>query len=364
MALLVGSAAARHWFGHRTRRPGTWDVWATTDQVGPLLAEIAGAAGDPDGVAVGATLRIADRRRTYSVIVVSAESAKGRFIAANAKSEAVPGAASLRIARPQSLLLIKRGHLCDPKAWHKHIDDYHFLRRRVRPGDASAAEHDAFAAEIAETRAARGSGSDELSMKIRNEVFFGTYKDGAVRFYEHDDLHRATCYYGRPLYLALKDDPDLAFVPEANFRRLPDIDKLRLVREECYALALERAVIPARELGIDWPDRSAFLHGLRRICTDLARGWFRDFAIERFPEIVDYDVDFVRRFDAAVRSGAIVRRRGPSSASERQAVLDYLARLARKDEDASLAPGARTSAAIVRTRGGRDLSPDATPAPA
>jgi hypothetical protein len=220
--------------------------------------------------------------------------------------ESAPGA-PMRVAPATSLLLIKRSHLYDPAGWHKHIADYHFLRSRVVESDITPAEREAGAARLAEWNARHTKGVGSGPMRVPNEVFFAGTRMAQIRAYEHDDLHRSTCYRAEPLYRALEDDQSLPFVSGRRFERFDEVDKLRLVREESYAIALERAVIPALELGRTPDARRAYQHALRRICTNLTTGWFRDFAIEHYPEVCEPDIDFVGRFEVAAATGAIRR---------------------------------------------------------
>jgi hypothetical protein len=248
------------------------------------------------------------------------------------------------VARPGSLLLLKRSHLDDAREWHKHIVDYHFLKKRVPVSSITAAERSAYARRCLE-RAAQGS-SIEPSMQVPNEVFFARYKHDAIRLFVHDDLHRATCHYDEPLYQRLKVDRSHAYVRRDRFRRLAREDKIRLVLEESYAMALERVVLPARELGVACSTRHAFLHALHRICTDLTRGWFRDFAIEHYPEIAADNSDFVGRFDDAVRRG-VIQRQAPArlTRTTRAALRAQLSRIAARDVHSALP---RVSAGEVR----------------
>lgn len=324
--LLVGSAALRYWFPREARTGTKWDLWSSPEEFERWWSAGAGVprlSDDPVVSQLG--------ERTYRVIQVKPGSSESLFIDANAQSDCLPGTAQpIRVAQPSSLLLIKRSHLHRVPQWYKHITDYHFLKARVREGDITAAERSAYEKRRAEVAACFPD--REPSMRVPNEVFFARYKHRSVRLYEHDDLHRATCHYHTPLYQQLKTDRRLAYVPKRTFEQLSPADKVRLVQEECYAIALERIVLPARELGVEYCARRAFLHALHRICTDLTQGWFRDFAVEHYPDVLKDDTDFVGRFDAAVRRG-LIRRQAPSPlpADARAALEAQLTRVAQRD---------------------------------
>ena len=77
------------------------------------------------------------------------------------------------------------------------------------------------------------------------------------------------------------------------------------MREECYAIALERMVLPATAFALAVEATDAYLYALHRVSTDLATGWFRDFAIDHFPQLATPDRDYVGRFEAACAAGDV-----------------------------------------------------------
>jgi hypothetical protein len=241
------------------------------------------------------------------------------------------------VASPVSLALIKRSHLYDPADWHKHVADYHVLRASIIAASIKPEHRAAGEQRLSEWRAQHPGDRGSNSMRIPNADFFANTRAALIRAYDHDDLHQATCYGERPLYQQLKDDPSLAYVFGRHFEALSHLERIRLVREETYAIALERVVIPSIELDRPWDADRAFLHALRRICTNLTTGWFRDFAIENYPEICKYDTNFVGRFlDALARDE--VRRLPVLSGARpwRERLADHLAEISGLDTHAAL----------------------------
>ena len=135
----------------------------------------------------------------------------------------------------------------------------------------------------------------------------------------------------------LKHDLGQAFVPRSGFDQLSHRDQIRMVREECYALALERVLIPAEDLRVPWSENHGFQHALRRICTTLARGWFRDFVIDHYAEVSAYDTRFLDVYHRAVEEGKLSRKLLQITPEDRRAWLtDYLDVQAMKDRDAAI----------------------------
>lgn len=242
---------------------------------------------------------------------------------------------NIRVASPETLVLVKRAHLYLTSGWHKHIEDYHGLLAHL-PSPVCERRLKA-AYEAMRERVIALVDAKRWTMRVSNEAFFSDFKYPYLRSFEHDDLHRATCYGVQPLYEQLKRNPSEAYIPRAAFERLSQEDKIRLAREEAYALGLERVLIPALEIGAICSEQRGFLHALRRLSTSLARGWFREFLIDYYPEIFPYDKPFRRDFLRAVETGQVRRRNFLMSAGERRPSLQaYWAGLEVKDREACM----------------------------
>jgi len=324
-----------------------WELWASADDIPSACRVIPAGANAKAAQASGHTVFRWPAPEGGITARVCATGASGAmFIRANADAPRVMTPTGLvPVARPASLMLIAKASLIEAEDWLAHMREYHDLRPHVRDEDISPLERSAYELRSREA-AARAKPVHRVSMRVPNEVFFGSFTHGDIRLYEHDDLHCATCYYDVPLYLKLKAEPELAFIPRGNFERLDHRDRVRLVREECFAIALERVVIPAETLGIRYRPEEAYLYALHRVCTDLATGWFRDFAIDAFPDAEAIDTDYVDRFHAAISAGRARRRRkGPISAGIRQALADNLDRVASRQWLAGL-PGEMCRAVV------------------
>ena len=139
------------------------------------------------------------------------------------------------------------------------------------------------------------------------------------------------------MYQKIKSVQAEAFVPFSGFEQLTHHDRIRMVREECYALALERVLIPAQDLGIPWDENQSFQHALRRVCTNLARGWVRDFAIDNYPEVSRYDKPFLNEYHRALAQGKLSRKVLPITVEARRAwLLEYMNSQIEKDRDAAM----------------------------
>ena len=75
---------------------------------------------------------------------------------------------------------------------------------------------------------------------------------------------------------------NLAWCVKDLWDKLSQTQKLQCVAEETYVIATERFMVPN-----DWncPTKKAYYFALKKVCTTLTSGWFRDFAIDNFPEV-------------------------------------------------------------------------------
>lgn len=198
----------------------------------------------------------------------------------------------------RGLMLIKRSHLHRPLGFEKNIRDYHQIRDLTTPrsglGPASGETYDRLLKKL--TKQTKDLYGDRVpSLRKSKTEFFDDY---VTKVFEHDEIHAATCYGLRPIFERLKPQGDESvWCDRSLWDQLPIFEKVQCVQEEAFVIALERFIIPS--LVVDKPHSSAkmaFGMAVSKICTTLCSGWFRDFAIENWPQVMDYKVDFLGKF--------------------------------------------------------------------
>lgn len=117
------------------------------------------------------------------------------------------------------------------------------------------------------------------------------FKDAVKRIYVHDSIHASVAYYDAPLYERILMDGEEVKVDKSKFDAMSHEDKIKLAREEVYATALERLIVPS---DYKYSPRRAYSWALRRTITSLARGWFALFMAENLRELWKPDVDYVQ----------------------------------------------------------------------
>jgi len=199
------------------------------------------------------------------------------------------------------LYLTKKSHIHYPIHYDKNIADYSLLKDII---DFEKAEKykEYFNMRSQEIK-------DRVNKKLptlnrTNEDFFNRSKNVVGYIFEHDDIHEAIKHYERPVYEMMKRDFSKAWCEKDMFYNLPHEYKIKCVQEEAYVIALERYIILRKG---DYHDpQLAYKAALQRICTTLCSGFFRDFAVEHYFEILDaYSDNYVSKFKEKLFSGLI-----------------------------------------------------------
>lgn len=121
-------------------------------------------------------------------------------------------------------------------------------------------------------------GSKKAKLNQSAEEFFNS---NVKRIYEHDSIHASIAYYDEPLFNKILRDGSEVAVSREKFEALSHEDKLKLVREEIFATALERRVIASG--GKDW--RVGYQWALEKTITSFSSGWFPLFIVLNFNQL-------------------------------------------------------------------------------
>ncbi len=179
------------------------------------------------------------------------------------------------------LYSIKKSHIHQPINWYKHIDDYHFLKKIL------IIDH------LEEITKKRSKETDiRLNTRTPNlnqsvDEFVKESQNILNRIFDHDDLHKIVAYYEHPLYFKIQPSHDRVMCSKDLWEELNYEDKIKCVLEEAYVISLERKIVPMLfQQGNFYTKETAVKWAIMRICTTLASGWFRDFSINNYYEIL------------------------------------------------------------------------------
>lgn len=175
------------------------------------------------------------------------------------------------IVNPMGLALVKRSHLWRDLGFDKHITHWNKYLQPVTVFKNDFDE-DYLKRRTAATMQMFPQGHPKLNQTV--EKFFD---DAVTKKYNHDFLHELYAHHDKPLYTYMQSNPELAWCEKDKWNKFSFDDKIKCVQEEAYVIATERFLVPS---GWNFPERLAYFNAVKKICTTLCSGWFRDFAID------------------------------------------------------------------------------------
>jgi hypothetical protein len=132
-------------------------------------------------------------------------------------------------------------------------------------------------------------GAKRVDLDMDKADFFD---DAVPRTYDHDSVHYSVAYGDHPMYEDFLKDGEEIMMDMKKIWAAPFEDQVRLFREEIYATALERKVIPSNYTA---SPHAAYAWALKRTITSLTKGKSARFIAENLDIFRKPDVDYVQR---------------------------------------------------------------------
>lgn len=202
--------------------------------------------------------------------------------------------------------LTKKSHITYPIHFEKNMIDLQAIMRnegtKFISTELSELELLYLKRRIEETKLRNPQKTPNLN--VSTEDFFSS-KLPVDAYFVHDDLHNLMAHRDKPIFEMMQSDNSKAWCEKDMFFRLPFEYRLEAVVEEAYVIAMERYIIP--QYGKDLNNHFiCFKKAVQRICTTLTSGWFREFAIQNYSEVLSkYDENFTLKFINAYNNGLI-----------------------------------------------------------
>lgn len=171
----------------------------------------------------------------------------------------------------------------DNGSWNKHMQDISWLQSLTQAKFIPELH------EILYRVWENVYGKKKANLELAPDKFFNPLVD---RKFEHDSIHESVAYYQEPLFNEiLRDDHEVA-VSKKKFDNLSQEKKLQLVREEIYATALERHIIPK---DYNMKAQAAYNLALMQTIISFSKGWFPLFIVLNYNEIRRPDVNYISK---------------------------------------------------------------------
>lgn len=210
---------------------------------------------------------------------------------------------SFSVLNAEFLFLTKKSHIVFPIHFEKNIADY-LLLKNISKLKKTKLEKEFFKLRRKEGQERYDIYSKTPKLNVTNDRFFKYSGVEDNRVFIHDDLHEVVKHKEKPIYEYLKKDFEKAWCEKEMFFNLPFEMQIQCVQEEAYVISLERYIIPK-----EYEYENYFLcykRALKRICTTLCSGFFRQFALDNYDKVIQaYTEDFVHKFNEAYKSGKL-----------------------------------------------------------
>lgn len=150
----------------------------------------------------------------------------------------------------------------------------------------------------------RDYGKKIIDLNMDKADFFD---DAVPRKWDHDSVHYSVAYGDYPLYEDfLKDGEEIAMDMKKVWSA-PFDTQVKLFREEIYATALERTLIPR---DYKFSPRRAYAMALQKTITNLTKGRSATFLVDNLDTFMQPDVDYVKRHKERAHMLVPHRRKG------------------------------------------------------
>lgn len=198
------------------------------------------------------------------------------------------------IASPETLLLLKRSHLPFNIHWKKNMSDYLFFKQHVNMDNLNERWHYVFNLRFEEIKTRVNF--KERNFDVSNSDFFKASEKMVNRLLPHDNIHWATCFFDKPLFMTVKDDLNKAIMNPDKVNALSHDLKIKLIQEETMALAIERYILPAFKSNKIYNPKEAYSTTAAKMVYNYLPMFLRFFAIDNYLEILDLKIDYVEKF--------------------------------------------------------------------
>lgn len=188
-----------------------------------------------------------------------------------------------RYATLDELYTIKISHaywVLPNDSWNKHMHDVVELKK-------AGATLDEPLHQLLYSVWEEKHGKKRVDLNMDKTAFF---TDAVKRIYDHDSIHYSVAYGDAPIYENMFVEGEDVAMNMQKIKAAPFDTQVKLFREEIYATALERWVIPSNyRVSPRW----AYAQALRKTITSLTKGWSSKFLVCQYEIFCVPDMDYV-----------------------------------------------------------------------
>jgi len=203
------------------------------------------------------------------------------------------------IAPPALLYILKRSHAWRVRSFDKTMHYLHFHKLYYSDDSFEGMEYladfyhkdklETWEVEVLNRRTKLTMEAYPQRTPSLNKSVEEFFDDPVKKIFVHDWLHSLYAYEDKPMFTRLQPDSTQAWCAKDLWQQLSATQRTQCVAEEAYVIATERFLVPNNW---NYPAKRAYFNSVRKICTTLCSGWFRDWAIDHYKEVLDlFDIE-------------------------------------------------------------------------
>jgi hypothetical protein len=293
LPVIIGSRAMRIHMP-KCRQPVDWDVVCTSDSALTWLQHIQ----KPQDISLTTftlintfdyklKVRYEDENYEFEIVVNDVQSGYDILMESNVGCIFLETGHPVKVATLDMLEAIKTSHIYRSHYFIKHITDLHAIRDRLsKVAEEPFKRDDVYEIFMLkrrrQTNEKHGIPGGKVNLNMTNDEFLeGEHNLLVEKMIKHDDIHKLVMMNDVPMYTLIKINDESAMCSQDLWNKLTQNQRLDNIREEAMTLAMERYLLP----GFIKIGQDAYTLALTRICTNITKGWYRQFAVDHYPQV-------------------------------------------------------------------------------
>lgn len=199
----------------------------------------------------------------------------------------------------ETLYEFKKSHRMIRRNFNKTMKDYYRIKSLL---NKDIEESEFYKLRLKETLIRADKDARHINLNQSKDDFFNT--KGVTYIYDHDSIHDSIKLTNIAMYKKILVPGEDVLCSKELWNKLTEYERFCCVLEECYTISIERFLSKGKY--IENP-RLAFEIALEKVCTNLCKGWFREFAYSNYQEVLNmYDSNFWNKFQNDLTNGKIL----------------------------------------------------------
>lgn len=184
---------------------------------------------------------------------------------------------------PSDLYLLKLSHAEYDINWYKTVGCLGWLKAKLSIQSYEELPNQQLFIALCKfwRRGPHFSRKAHISLKGKSKDFFNSLVPRP--YYNHDTLHDLVKFNETPWYKLLLKDGEEVLLDKTKWDMLTYVQKLEVAKEEIRVLCLERYLLDS-DFTLN-TIRKSQAQTIKRLCTEMSRGWFSRFIAENVKEL-------------------------------------------------------------------------------